>query len=101
MTAVQITQPLLKSPACEQSQNPHMDSRRPAEGRRVGEGEPKDSRGSAPAEKEKAASSKSSPALSYSKQPLPMESLPSVCLFLVSSLPQFIPPFSHSQSQRH
>lgn len=30
MTAVQITQPLLKSPACKQSQNPHMDSRRPA-----------------------------------------------------------------------
>lgn len=47
MTAVQITQLLLKSPACEQSQNPHMDSRRPAEGRRVGEGEPKGSRGSA------------------------------------------------------
>lgn len=89
MTAVQITQPLLKSPACKQSQNPHMDSRRPAEGRRVGEGEPKDSRGSASAGKEGGPPPKPSPALSYSDQALPMEVLPSVChfFFLAPSLP--------------
>lgn len=83
MTAVQITQPLLKSPACKQSQNPHMDSRRPAaaEGRRVGEGEPRDSRGSASAGKEGAAPLKPSPALAYAKRALPMEVLSSVCHF--------------------
>lgn len=47
----------------------------------------------------KAAPSKSSPAPSYSEQTLPMEILPSVCLFLVSSLPP-LPLLSATPSRR-
>lgn len=99
MTAVQITQPLLKSPACKQSQNPHMDSRRPAEGRRVGEGEPKDSRGSASAGKEGVLPQ--SPL-----QPCPIQTRHFLWKFFhlsVIFLPSPSLPLSrsHSQSQRH